>query len=1309
MEVQRGFLLLKQQYKALIKKNYLVAWRNKMATFLQLFASLFFIFLLFIIQRAIEARFSDSTSYKDVRDPEPLVSPPIPPCEDKNFITFPCYDFVWSGSQSPKIGQIVNGIMANNPGRSIPSSKVLSFRTRDEVDDWLFKNPMRCPGALHFVERNASVISYGIQTNSTPVANRGVFEDPTFTFQIPLQLAAEREIARSLIGDPNFSWVVSLKEFAHPAFEVFSALRTIGPTFFLAVAMFGFVFQINALIIEKELKLRQAMTMMGLYDTAYWLSWFTWEGFITLLSSLFTVLFGMMFQFDFFLNNNFAVVFLLFFLFQLNMVGFAYMVSAFISKSSSTTTVGFFIFIIGFMTQLVTAFGFPYSENFSKSYRIIWSLFPPNLLAQGLQLLAGATATPEDPGVSWSGRTKCAFNDTECVITMNEIYIWLVSTFFLWFVLAIYLDNTIPNISGVRKSAFYFLNPGFWTGKSGNKVKEGSVCSCTGSVPALDSIIPDDEDVLEEENIVKRQAMQGEVDSNVAVQLHGLVKIFPGTTKMGCCKCQRKSPFHAIKGLWVNLAKDQLFCLLGPNGAGKTTTINCLTGITPVTAGDALIYGESIRSSAGMSNIRSMIGVCPQFDILWDALSGQEHLHIFASIKGLPPGLIKEVVEKSLAEVKLTQAARMRAGSYSGGMKRRLSVAIALIGEPKLVILDEPTTGMDPITRRHVWDIIEDAKKGRAIILTTHSMEEADILSDRIGIMAKGRLRCIGTSIRLKSRFGTGFIANVSFSGGTNGTPDREDTLSTSQPEAVKQFFKSRLDVVPTEENKSFLTFIIPHAKEKLLTDFFAELQDRDKEFGISDIQLGLTTLEEVFLNIARQAELEDVAEGSSATLTLNTGHSLQIPIGARFVKIPGTESAENPIGTMVEVYWDQDDSGRLCISGHSPDMPIPAHVQLRDPPTDTSSRGFLRKRKQIQGTVIDPAQITGATNAKRSSSATKLLRYPLRSGTKTKEEKPPLTDASNSSVPRRGKPASSVSKSISVLDLGKERSAAKPPRRLSIQSKSSASPASRAVGTITPISEARAKRSVINQGKTNTPLSALAKSSTGKESNRLSSALYWLSQIKLSESAAKHSISLGFFKLALEAGCEPLQRLRDELKSYVQRHSLLDLGEPVQQLFESYNISHDFEQLQVSETCSHAPQDGTPSSDDEVHSSSSVAGTEKSEPEVVTKDAIETWQVAEPTKETSSRKDVATKNHKTVSKIATTPNSTEVAATPKSTEVSGTIKKKLENPKQRPNKNKAKRQGNKSAGVEGPANAGTAEISLPEDKENMDAPQSEV
>ncbi|XP_042011440.1 ABC transporter A family member 2-like [Salvia splendens] len=959
METQRGFPLLWQQYKALLFKNLLLSWRNKRSTFLQLFSSLFFIALIFFIQEATEARYASSSSFRNNDDPKPLVAPPIPQCEDKYYAKMPCFDFVWSGNDSSRIQEIVRRIRANNPGRPIPEDKVISFRTPNDTDDWLASNPMQCAGALHFMDRNATVISYGIQTNSTPLAKRGNFEDPTFKFQIPLQLAAEREIARSLVGDASFSWVVSIKEFAHPALEIFSAVQNAGPTFFLAIAMFSFVFQISALITEKELKLRQTMTMMGLYDTAYWLSWLTWEGILTLISSLLTVLFGMMFQFDFFLKNSFAVVFLLFYLFQLSMVGLAFMLSAFISKSSSSTTVGYFIFIIGFLTQIVTTFGFPYGQDFSKTYQTVWSFFPPNLFAAGLNLLSQATETPQDPGISWKGRLRCAPGDEECVITINDIYIWLVSTSCLWFVLAIYFDNIFPNASGVRKPIFYFLVPGYWTGKGGNNTAEGSICSCMSSIPSLENIHPDNEDVQEEETIVKQQAAGANVDSSIAVQIRGLVKTYAGATKIGCFRCKRTSPYHALKGIWMNFPKDQLFCLLGPNGAGKTTAINCLTGITPVTSGDALIYGNSIRNSTGMSTIRRMIGVCPQFDVLWDALSGQEHLYLFASIKGLNPASIKSVVEKLLGEVKLTESAKVRAGSFSGGMRRRLSVAIALIGEPKLVIMDEPTTGMDPITRRHVWDVIEGAKRGRAIILTTHSMEEADILGDRIGIMAKGRLRCIGTSIRLKSQFGTGFIANISFVGDVSSPPDQADTLNNSQHVAVKEFFESHLDVTPKEESKSFLTFVIPHEKEKLLKNFFTELQEREKEFGIADIQLGLTTLEEVFLNIAKQAELETAAaEGTFATLMLNTGVSLQVPIGARFIGIPGTESAESPRGIMVQVYWQQDDSGSLCISGYSQEMPIPSHVQLQTG-SSASHANTSGRRKKIHGIVIDPSQIT--------------------------------------------------------------------------------------------------------------------------------------------------------------------------------------------------------------------------------------------------------------------------------------------------------------------------------------------------------------
>ncbi|XP_058772824.1 ABC transporter A family member 2-like [Vicia villosa] len=947
-----AFSLVTQQYKALLKKNLLLSWRSKRAILLQLLSPILFIFLIFAIDKATKAQTSSTSPYKSVTDPSSLPSPPIPPCEDKFSVKLPCYDFAWSGDNNPKFHTIVSRIISNNPGRAIPISKVKSFRDKAEVDKWLFDNPMQCAGAIHFREMNASVISYGIQTNSTSVRERGRYEDPTFSFQLPLQLAAEREIARFLIGDPSFKWNVFMKEFAHPATNPSSAVGVIGPAFFLAIAMFNFVLQISSLVTEKELKLRQAMTVMGLYDTAYWLSWLTWEAVVTVISSIIIVLSGMMFQLDLFLKNNFAVLFFLFFLFELNMTGLAFMLSAFISKSSSATSVGFSIFIVGFVTQTVSQVGFPYAKNYSATKRNLWSLFPPNPFAQGLKMLSGAVS---NNGLSWSKRGKCY--DDDCVITINDIYKWHLATFFLWFILALYFDNIIPNAMGVRKSVLYFLNPRYWTGNGRQKVKEGGVCSCLISAHHEDNSTADDEDVLEEENAVKLQQTQGVVDANVAVQIYGLKKTYPGTCNIGCCcKCKRSAPYHALKGLWVNFTKDQLFCLLGPNGAGKTTAINCLTGITPVTDGDALIYGHSTRSSTGMSNIRKLIGVCPQFDILWDALSGQEHLELFASIKGLSPASIKSITRTSLAEVRLTDAARVRSGSYSGGMKRRLSVAIALIGDPKLVILDEPTTGMDPITRRHVWDIIENAKKGRAIILTTHSMEEADILSDRIGIMAKGKLRCIGTSIRLKSRFGTGFIANISFYGNNNESSRvNGDAGSTGHHEAVKRFFKNRLDVVPKEENNNFLTYVIPHERETLLTNFFSELQNREREFGISDIQLGLTTLEEVFLNIAKQAELESAtAEGRLVTLTLTSGESVEIPIGARFVGIPGTESSEYPTGFMVEVYWEQDDTGALCISGHSQKAPIPQNIQL---PSSATAR--QRRSGSVHGVVIDQSQVS--------------------------------------------------------------------------------------------------------------------------------------------------------------------------------------------------------------------------------------------------------------------------------------------------------------------------------------------------------------
>ncbi|XP_047168605.1 uncharacterized protein LOC124837324 isoform X1 [Vigna umbellata] len=253
---------------------------------------------------------------------------------------------------------------------------------------------------------------------------------------------------------------------------------------------------------------------------------------------------------------------------------------------------------------------------------------------------------------------------------------------------------------------------------------------------------------------------------------------------------------------------------------------------------------------------------------------------------------------------------------------------------------------------------------------------------------------------------------------------------------------------------------------------------------------------------------------------------------------------------------------------------------------------------------VIEQSSSAAATASSGNTARPRLQKYALRSGNKSKEDKSDNTPnfsnpCESKSFLFRGRSlgASSVSKSVSVLDFsGKEKSgSAKPPRRLSIPAKAPATSRPKLGGNITPISETRTLRSALGQGRSKTPISDISKTT---KLNLLTSASYWLNQIKLSETASKHSISLAFFKLALEAGCEPLGPMQEELKSYVRRHQLDDgIGETVKSLFERYGISESMEQLQLSETISHVPEEGTRSSDDDVHSSSSTTESRKLKP----------------------------------------------------------------------------------------------------------------
>ncbi|CAI5987769.1 unnamed protein product [Closterium sp. NIES-64] len=1179
----RGMKLFFQQFKALMIKNALLAWRNRTATFLQLCSSFFFILLIFLVDVSVKAALTNYTEFRDTPNPNVVEVQPIMACENAFNILTPCYDFLWSGNNSKIITSLVQNISANNPGRPINSSRIIGFANPSDVDVWLLAHPMRTPGALHFAFTEKGDLGFAVQTNSTSKVRRGTFENPTFDHQVPLQAAAEREIARYIAQDWTIGWQPSYSEFAHPPYQSLSAIPLAGPTFLFAAAMFNFVTQAANLVIERELKLRQAMATMGLMDSVFWSTWLVWELIVALVTCILLICFGMIFQLAFFLKNSFVVLFLVFFLFWVAMTGLAFLVSTFMRKSANANTIGFFIFLLGFVLQLMVMFGFPYTNDFSGFWRVIFSLFPPDLLTLSLKYLTDATKLPQSPGVSLSEINKCTLGNAGCTNTLvvgssgthlkyltklnlseinkctlgntgssntlvsschavteasiyvwligdfflffilaiyfdnASIYVWLIGDFFLFFILAIYFDNVLPDANGIRKPIFYFFYPSFWTGKASfAKYNNGGSGKAD---PGLERVGEEDEDVREEEELVKGQAERGEVDADMAVSVRGLVKTFPKKWRMKGLKCKVMPPFHAIKGTWFNVEKDKLFCLLGPNGAGKSTTIHCLTGILPTTAGDGLknlysirdpgsmaairaimgvcpqfdilwscdlplttnlshrsspsslhpplqvsdtgtlsaiqaawrpsapswaclIYGHSIRDPGSMAAIRAIMGVCPQFDILWDRLTSQEHLYLFARIKGLLPSQIPKECSMLLEEVKLTNVTRSRTSGYSGGMKRRLSVAIALIGDPKIVFLDEPTTGMDPVSRRHVWDIIERAKRGRAIVLTTHSMEEADILGDRIAIMAKGRMRCIGTSIHLKNRFGAGFVVTVGVrrparvvnsaaaGGGENSaaeTSNGSSPLSSSavspdgtpgdNVEAVKGFFYDRLGVQAEEESQGYITFLalapfplsletvlyrfdrlgvqaeeesqgyitflVPRSKETMLTTFFRELkqkkrelgviethlsrstldQQKKRELGVTETHLSLSTLEEVFLTIARKAELETAqVEERFEAITLVDGRTLQweevfltiarkaefetaqveerfeaitladrtlqVPIGAECVAIPPSASANEEDADVdagqsqplmvVDITWHQDEAGCLRIASYS-------------------------------------------------------------------------------------------------------------------------------------------------------------------------------------------------------------------------------------------------------------------------------------------------------------------------------------------------------------------------------------------------------
>lgn len=344
----------------------------------------------------------------------------------------------------------------------------------------------------------------------------------------------------------------------------------------------------------------------------------------------------------------------------------------------------------------------------------------------------------------------------------------------------------------------------------------------------LPPVIDEDEDVARE-----RQRIINEGGRSDILEIKGLTKIY---------RTKRKP---AVDRLCVGIPPGECFGLLGVNGAGKTTTFKMLTGDTDVTAGEAFLKGHSILSN--MQEVHQNMGYCPQFDAINELLTGREHLELYALLRGVPEKEVCKVAEWAVRKLGLVKYSEKCAGGYSGGNRRKLSTAIALIGGPPVVFLDEPTTGMDPKARRFLWNCaLSIIKEGRSVVLTSHSMEECEALCTRMAIMVNGKFRCLGSVQHLKNKFGDGYTIVVRIGGSNPDLKPVEDFFSHAFPGSMLK-----------EKHRGMLQYQL-RSSHSSLARIFSILSKNKKKLHIEDYSVSQTTLDQVFVNFAKDQSDDD-------------------------------------------------------------------------------------------------------------------------------------------------------------------------------------------------------------------------------------------------------------------------------------------------------------------------------------------------------------------------------------------------------------------------------------------------------------------
>ncbi|XP_052335102.1 ATP-binding cassette sub-family A member 2-like isoform X2 [Oncorhynchus keta] len=692
-----------------------------------------------------------------------------------------------------------------------------------------------------------------------------------------IQDMIERAIINTFVGHDVVEPGNYVQMFPYPCYtrdDFLFVIEHMMPLCMVISWVYSVAMMIQHIVAEKEHRLKEVMKMMGLNNAVHWVAWFI-TGFVQLSISV-TALTAILKYGRVLLHSDILIIWLFLSIYAIATIMFCFLVSVIYSKAKLASACGGIIYFLSYVPYMYVAIREEVAHDKITAFeKCIASLMSTTAFGLGSKYFALYEVS--GVGIQWRTINQSPVEGDDFNLGLSMMMLIIDAS--VYGVLTWYIEAVHPGMYGLPRPWYFPLQKSYWLGSGRVETWEWP----WGGAARLSVMEEDQACAMEHRRSEEMRGMEEEPSHlPLVVCIDKLTKVYKTGNKL------------ALNKLSLNLHENQVVSFLGHNGAGKTTTMSILTGLFPPTSGSATIYGHDIRTD--MERIRQNLGMCPQHNVLFDKLSVEEHLWFYSKLKGMAEEDIRKEMDKMIEDLELNNKRHSLVQTLSGGMKRKLSVAIAFVGGSRAVILDEPTAGVDPYARRAIWDLILKYKQGRTILLSTHHMDEADLLGDRIAIISHGKLKCCGSPLFLKSTYGDGYKLTLVKKQSESGdqvtqppffrSPCSSSSLSPSfslSPSSlspcsearvtkfIRQFVGSCLLV---SDSNTELSYVLPSeaVKKGCFERLFQALEQSLDLLALTSFGVMDTTLEEVFLKVSEEdqslensdADMKDSPGGSS-------------------------------------------------------------------------------------------------------------------------------------------------------------------------------------------------------------------------------------------------------------------------------------------------------------------------------------------------------------------------------------------------------------------------------------------------------------